>query len=389
MPPEARPHLPILTSLRFFAAFYVFCFHVVAFRILTGYSFFYRAASIGYAGVSFFFVLSGFILVYTYDGRSVSAREFWRARFARVYPAYVFSLLAALPWFLYAATHKHWEFTFWPKAHLKFGMLLQVFLLQAWDPRLAIMWNPVSWSLSVEAFFYLLFPFLLKRFERLASARLIGLALFFWSVSLTVSIVYLLQAPDHLKDLNSDSFGFWLNAIKFNPLARLPEFLIGMLCGFYFLRIRRDHRIAYPLLGGALLALGLTIYFANQIPYPALHSGFLAPIFAAIIYALALQPRFLGILNSRPMVLLGEASYSFYLLHFLIIAACYFGLKIGSGRWGIPGVLLCFAGACGLSILVYLFVEVPARRKLRGEPRAIASVRASVVHPVDPALMQD
>ena len=85
-----RPRKPALTSLRFFAALHVFCFHLVAFRIVTKRSLFYDVASIGYVGVGLFFVLSGFILVYTYAGREVTVRQFWRARFARIYPAYAF-----------------------------------------------------------------------------------------------------------------------------------------------------------------------------------------------------------------------------------------------------------------------------------------------------------
>ena len=65
MDPEARPRLPALTSLRFFAALHPFCFHLVALRIVIGRSLFSDVASIGYVGVGLFFVLSGFILVYT------------------------------------------------------------------------------------------------------------------------------------------------------------------------------------------------------------------------------------------------------------------------------------------------------------------------------------
>jgi peptidoglycan/LPS O-acetylase OafA/YrhL len=85
---DARPRLPALTSLRFFAALHVVCFHFLAFKIVSGERWLGQISSIGYVGVSFFFVLSGFILVYTYAGRDIPARDFWRARFARIYPAF-------------------------------------------------------------------------------------------------------------------------------------------------------------------------------------------------------------------------------------------------------------------------------------------------------------
>ena len=82
-----RPRVPALTSLRFFAALHVFVFHMYAMQIANTSGWARQISSIGYVGVSFFFVLSGFILVYTYADRPISAREFWRARFARIYPA--------------------------------------------------------------------------------------------------------------------------------------------------------------------------------------------------------------------------------------------------------------------------------------------------------------
>ena len=76
----------------FFAAFHVVIFHFQAMQIFIGPVWFQKLSSIGYVGVSFFFVLSSFILVYTYAGRPMILKNFWRARFARIYPAYAFSL---------------------------------------------------------------------------------------------------------------------------------------------------------------------------------------------------------------------------------------------------------------------------------------------------------
>lgn len=372
-----RLRLNTLTSLRFFAALHVFCFHLVAFKIVTTRSLFYDVASIGYVGVSLFFVLSGFILVYTYAGRAVKAHEFWRARFARIYPAYAFSLVVTAPWFLYAVLHTHWLVIPWPVAHLKLGMLLQIALLHAWFPPAALMWNAVSWSLSVEAFFYLAFPYLLKRFARVSLAGLILSGVLAWSAALAITAGYTVLNPDGLSQMNSNTYGaFWLSVVKFNPLVRLPEFLIGMACGLLFLRARPNPKLALPLVCGGLLGCGVVIYFSGRIPYPMLHSGLLAPEFAAIIYGLALHPHLPATLNLRPMVVLGDASYSFYLLHSFLLWVCFFRLNMGFRRWGIGGVLLCLAIICGVSILTYFFLEEPMRRKLRGERKAAVAIRA-------------
>ena len=101
-----RPRLHALTTLRFFAALHVVLFHMRVIGILPGGPWwFHNFASIGFVGVNFFFVLSGFILVYTYDGPDLNVRKFWWARFARIYPAYILSLVVAAPFFFFAVRH--------------------------------------------------------------------------------------------------------------------------------------------------------------------------------------------------------------------------------------------------------------------------------------------
>src|SRR5436305_12520340 len=114
-----RPRLHAITALRFFAALHVVLFHMRVVGILPGGPWWYQnLASIGYVGVNFFFVFSGFILVYTYEGVEVDARTFWRARFARIYPAYVVSLLAAAPFFFFAVRQLDLPLFAWSKQHL-------------------------------------------------------------------------------------------------------------------------------------------------------------------------------------------------------------------------------------------------------------------------------
>src|ERR1700747_3770579 len=150
-----RPRLHSITSLRFFAALHVVLFHMRVIGILSGGPWWYQNfASIGYVGVNFFFVLSGFILVYTYEGPELNARNFWWARFARIYPAYLLSLIVAAPFFLFALRHLDLPFYAWTKQHTFWACTLTLSLLQAWAPEAALTWNSVCWSLSVEAFFY-------------------------------------------------------------------------------------------------------------------------------------------------------------------------------------------------------------------------------------------
>lgn len=361
----ARPRLPALTSLRFFAALHVVIFHMQALQIVHGPTWYYKIASIGYAGVSFFFVLSGFILVYTYAGRTITLKEFWRARFARIYPAYVFSLLITAPGFFYVALYLDVPFFAFAHAHLKLASALVVGLLQAWVPGAALSWNSVGWSLSVEAFFYALFPFVLLLLLRRSRPQLFLIAAAAWVATLMISGSYMLLNPDHLSVVDSDVVGaFWLNALKFHPLARLPEFLLGMACGFLFLESRRESKHALPLVVSGIAAILIVTYFSGSIPYPILHTALLAPAFAAIVYGFALRPQWGSILENRVLMLLGDASYSLYLLHVTIMFN-FFRKTTGELRYSGPlAVLMYLLLACSISALVYRFIEEPARRKL-------------------------
>jgi hypothetical protein len=135
-----RPRLGALTTLRFFAALHVVLFHMRVVRILDGGPWWYQNfASIGYVGVNLFFVLSGFILVYTYAGPPLNTPRFWQARFARIYPAYVLSLIVSAPFFFFAVRHLDLPFFAWSKQHLSVACILTVGLLQAWVPQAALL----------------------------------------------------------------------------------------------------------------------------------------------------------------------------------------------------------------------------------------------------------
>lgn len=362
----SRPRLPALTSLRFIAALLVVFFHFQAVGVTVGPEWFRSLSSIGYVGVSFFFVLSGFILVYTYGGRAPGPAAFWRARFARIYPAYAFSLLATAPVFFYVALKLDTPVFAWASAHLKPASVLVAVLLQAWVPPAALSWNPVAWSLSVEAFFYLAFPLLLASFSRRSRWQLFIIAAACSITSLALSSTYVWLKPDGIRNADADVVNaFWLDALKFFPVARLPEFLLGMACGFLFLRSRHSSKPAPWLVLAGLAGFALVVRFRPAIPYPILHTALLAPAFAAIVYGLALRPRWAAFLESKMLVLLGDASYSLYLLHSMAAGIFFHDMKGGLRHGSFSGAVVFLAAMLAISILVYRFIEEPARKKLR------------------------
>ena len=358
----ARPKLGALTTLRFFAAMQVVLFHVRVVGIFSGGPWWYQNfASIGYIGVNCFFVLSGFILVYTYAGSSFSARRFWQARFARIYPAYVLSLIVAAPFFFFAVKNLNLPFYEWSKQHLVTACILTITLLQSWVPNAALTWNSVCWSLSVEAFFYCLFPLLLLWSADLKPRSLMLLLAVVCAFSLSVSVLYLVLRPDGVIDPASTTL-LWKNVLSFNPIARLPEFLVGVLAGRLFLANALKRSLATALILGGTLVLATITLLVGRIPGPMISSGILSPAFAAVIYGLALKPGWAEFLEARWLVLLGDASYSLYLLHSLIIT------RVFDNSVSFPRpirVNAAIAAAIGASLLSYVIVEEPARRFLR------------------------
>jgi len=366
-----RPRLPALTSVRFFAALHVCIFHMYAMKIASGTGIFHRVASIGYVGVNFFFVLSGFILVYTYAGRDTPARKFWWARFARIYPAYLFSLLFTAPFFFYVCLKIHpapIAFLIWPQNHLVTSSLLVPALVQSWVPGAALAWNAPAWSLSDETFFYLLFPALLVWLAKKSKWTWLGLALACGVASLACTGAYAVFRPDGASFVDDNSYFTWLNVIKFFPLVRLPEFVLGACCGFLFLRHSVDRKWGTPLALSGLAYFALMVAAAPHIPYPILHDSALTPGFALIIFGLALRPAWSRVLEFWPLVLLGDASYSFYLLHSNLIGMVFqpTGEPMHLPLWKLlAGLMVPIA----VSIGVYKWIESPARRKLLGKKK--------------------
>jgi peptidoglycan/LPS O-acetylase OafA/YrhL len=346
-------------------------------QITLGPAWFRELSSIGYVGVSFFFVLSGFILVYTCQGKSVNVMKFWRTRFARIYPAYVFSLLLMAPWFFYAATKLKFPLFAWATGHLKSATFLVVTLLQAWVPGNALAWNSVCWSLSVESFFYLLFPLLLLVFARRSRGRLMFYLAASWTIGLAISIIYLWLKPDGLSVTNPEVINaFWLNALQFNPMVRLPEFMMGMACGFLFLRSRRNDKLAISLIATGVTGFILVVRCGIWIPYPVLHTALLAPAFAAIVYGVALRPRGGKFLENKLLVLLGDSSYSLYLLHTLAIGAFFQLSKTGFENPTVPKTMAAVTVAVLLSVAVYRWIEVPSLRILRPKDKRRPKIMA-------------
>jgi peptidoglycan/LPS O-acetylase OafA/YrhL len=365
---EGRPQLHALTGLRFVAAFHVLAYHGLAPNAASSWWMRSLVGS-GYVGVSLFFVLSGFVLTYTYhdslrDG-TATRRDFLAARVARIYPVYLLSLLVALPPLFWLVASKG--------VRMDGGWLAQITglyagLLQAWDPRKACVLNCPAWSLSDEAFFYVAFLFVLPVVARWGVRRLIVAAVAAYALALLAPTLYLALRPDGAVPAEPQSLGRWLAVVKYNPLIRLPEFVLGVLAGRWFMVSSPSRRRDIGLEIGVALVLLALLLVSPWIPYPLLHNGLLAPVFAALVYALARGAGPLsGVLSTAVLVRLGAASFALYILHVPLLIWLTRGFRVaGITPPAQPWHFALFATlSIGVSLLVFAGVEEPGRRILR------------------------
>lgn len=299
-----------LTSLRFVAAILVVLQH-------------YAGFAAGHSGVSFFYVLSGFVLALNNADKVASwpeRRRFWIRRVARVYPTHLLTLAITLPLGI------AWS-----------SLPINALLLQSWIPREWIYfgYNAPAWSISNEAFFYALFPFLIA----IAKPRLLlvwGLALLGLATAATILLPGATMADPAIKFV-----------MYIFPPTRLFEFMLGIALA----RLpTRSLGIRAELGALALAALGLAVFY---LPMPGAFAGSLIfiPGAVAMVYVFANSSGPLSKLLKQPLlVLLGEASFALYMLHIPL------KLYVPSAPWYLGPLAVL------LSILLYKGFELPTQK---------------------------
>ncbi len=375
-PDPPRERLAVLTSMRFLAAALVVVFHISHRAPVMEHLPRLLRSSVesGFVWVSFFFILSGFILAYQYGHRVGTPRfdlgQFWLARLARIYPGHLlgFTLVAAL------LSIKAWNGGYPPGGGgvRILDILATLGLAHAWVPPFALTFNFPSWSISVEACFYLLFPLLAVVSNRLPVRRFLGLACLLYAASVLGHLAYCAWTPHGWLGHDWAHEG-GRNLIKFLPVVRLPEFVLGVAAGRLF-AARRELGLTEPLgrwlarFAALLVLIGLCA--GDRIPTAMMHNVALALPFAALILALALSPSgsFGPWLSHPALVALGDASYSLYILQVPVI-----WLFVQRVAWlnatGLPFALAyraaILATATVLALASHRYLETPARSWIR------------------------
>ncbi|MES3004037.1 MAG: acyltransferase [Pseudomonadota bacterium] len=366
----APQRLEQLTAVRFFAAYGVLLSHYAGLlglpegtRFLTDFF---------SAGVALFFVLSGFVLAYTYEARFARAGTgalwgFAVARFARLMPVYWLCLVSLLALYL--------VFGFGLSqgggadyAHKALSFLVNALAMQAWVPDMQMQqyWNAPGWSISSEFFFYACFPLMLR--WRILDGRRATFAVL-WIAMAIVFFAYLLVVQTILRSQGQG----WESA---GPLLaygrRLP--LMGLFCFAVGIHLARARERLQPAISSGWMAAATAVVLAiawrmghNDLP------GILGIFIGAGTFFLVYTPYFYLLLAwlLRPdigralchpaLVLLGNASYALYLLHWLPLGVLTIVPAESARVWGGVAAL----GLPLLSIAVFRWFEDPLRRAIR------------------------
>ena len=291
----------------------------------------------GYLSTGLFFMLSGFVLAYLYldrDGRqTVSNREFWLNRIARLYPLHLTMLLFLIPttigFLSFMPSSSLWKI---PVSKPVFGVvsgLLSVFLVQAWCPEAALSWNFATWALSAVAFFYLMFPPVVSFLRRQSRTTL---WILFWLMpllNLIPTVIYLASG-----DTAVPGFGFWSELVMRTPLFWLPHFVMAIILCRLFQITRYDMSWVQPgdrtgwkpglgdLAALVILLISITpdavfsrwFGLGQKPPNFILRHGFMCPIYAVLLYELAQNRGIVARLLSHPWCeTLGEASFGIFI----------------------------------------------------------------------------
>ncbi len=356
------PELPALTGIRFYAALAVFLSHISLIPRMELLSDGYNIFQLGVVGVSFFFVLSGFILTYNYadlfrwGAPASSYRQFIWGRFSKIYPVYFATMLLAIP-IQILSPNKPLDWRAVP---------VHALLLQCWLPFTKPIFynylNVPSWSISCEWFFYLLAPVamycVLGNMRRRAAllavtgAFVVGMGIFLWHSHSDSTRIF---------------FENW-----FAP-SRFLEFLAGVCVARVFLSSRSARWAKFSVaaqISGLFYFVAIVVW-RNHAPWP-LRGGLLyVPGAALLVFGLAYSRGFFAAhLSGIWLRRLGLASFSFYMLHTPICRALrgvyyYFGWETRTwvGFWFVTVAAYLVVQAAAL-LMLYEF-ELPMQKWLR------------------------
>ena len=338
-----------ITFTRFIAAIFIFIFHFGKQSFPFSNPFLFPFLKQATVGVSYFFMLSGFVMIIAYwklNTNFIPVKQFLASRFARIYPVYIIAILLSV------------VFVFLKNGNISAtAFLLEIFALQSWIPQYALEINYTAWSISVEMFFFLSFPFLYKYFYKRYSLSIVVItAIVFWLLSQIIfNYAYF---SGYYQPFPSSRHSF----LYYHPIMHWNEFILGNATGLIFIKFFANKNynrnfdwilLCFPV----LVALMLRYKYANY------HNGLLAVLFIPFIVLLSLNTGWITKIFCKPFfVLLGEISYSIYILQLPVYWACksiFIYFHINTSKYSlfyVTAVILLIS-----AYISYRFLETPLR----------------------------
>ena len=342
-----KKYLQVLDGVRFIAALSILWGHdwdnAAQFSDYPAITFYGSAISL--YGMPLFFVLSGFVIHYNYSELFKTHKAGWAvlqflgARIARLYPLFIASVFVGYSIqgiFLWLG---HYDFAF---ALLTFHniTLTQSWFYQIMFQRLMLYFGfGIGWSISTEFFFYIGFLAFVIPLGRQAKLRPLLMATVLYSVAV---IALLVSARNHIEkteamyfsEFSGGPYSFFRWFFYYSPYVRIFEFVLGCLTAqIYLILADRKPSLREGKIGYAIILLCLAVFLLSFVIFVSRYNGPVAstirrlednfglavPI-ALFIFCVARYPSpVAAALESRPMVLLGERSYSIYAVHVLMI----------------------------------------------------------------------
>lgn len=355
-----------LTGLRAFAALWVGVHHAISSlegMHLPDSLLISRFIAKGWLGVDLFFVLSGFILAYSYQERFqvfrwATFRSFLLRRFARVYPAHIFTLSALAAMVIVASSLGVFSD---PENKYNFKELLsQVFLLHGISSVEPRGWNVPSWSISSEALAYIVFPLLIIPIGRVKGAWA-NLGLLSGVLALSIGLALLLN----------DGSKFMLD-FRFSWFRIISEFSMGLVLFNVASFLSPGKKYAY------FAAASVLCIFLQGSVQGSFYDFMYLVYFMALILSLALAPS-KG--NRSLATSFGEISYSFYLVHSLIIILLNQLIRRSSLLGQSPLISICLFIVVSQSAawVMYAYIETPVRSMINAWDTKIQKPKLTLV----------
>lgn len=358
---EEKKIIPALTGIRAICVYLIFFYHLNFFDPKNHPDLFLLLSQF-YTFLTFFFVLSGFVIYHRYNEVSnfdkKKLHNYFISRVARVFP--ILFILITLT-FILALYHGYFN-----KKETAFLYLLNISLVKGFSYNYFLTGIGPSWSMSVEELFYLMCPVLFLYGKNISS--LIKIILLFYGVGIFITYLFSLFPNDGF-------FNSYIFTAYHTFFGRVFEFCCGIFLGFLVRGLYPDffmHHMGKKMLyiGIFIVALSVSLLYLIAKKYQVLHAtdvwaglavnNILMPvgitfIFYSLIYHKSFLQNFLG---NKIMVRLGNATYSFYLLHTTFVLSFIF-------KFISKNVFIAFIVMIMVSLLFFTLVEQPCANFLK------------------------